>query len=142
MLTEGQAGDADAPELSDSSLSVPDEDGTYTSAADVALYIHVYGHLPNNFISKKEAQALGWRGGSLDDFAPGKCIGGARFGNIEGLLPNARGRVYHECDIDTHHARSRGAKRLVFSNDGLIYYTEDHYESFVLLYGEELLLGG
>ena len=91
----------------------------------------------NNFITKKDAQALGWLGGSLEPYAPGKCIGGSRFGNYEGLLPEADGRTYTECDIDTLGADSRGAKRIVFSNDGLIYYTEDHYKSFELLYGEE-----
>ena len=114
-----------------------DEDGSYTTKDDVALYIHTYGHLPDNFITKKDAQALGWPGGSLDPYAPGKCIGGSRFGNYEGLLPEADGRTYTECDIDTLGADSRGAKRIVFSNDGLIYYTEDHYKSFELLYGEE-----
>lgn len=114
-----------------------DEDGSYTTKDDVALYIHTYGHLPDNFITKKDAQALGWPGGSLEPYAPGKCIGGSRFGNYEGLLPEADGRTYTECDIDTLGADSRGAKRIVFSNDGLIYYTEDHYKSFELLYGEE-----
>lgn len=115
------------------------EDGAYTTKEDVALYIHTYGRLPDNFITKKEAQALGWSGGSLEPYAPGQClcIGGSRFGNYEGLLPEAEGRTYTECDIDTLGARSRGAKRIVFSNDGLIYYTEDHYESFQLLYGDE-----
>ena len=113
------------------------EDGTYTSAEDVALYIHLYGHLPDNFITKKQAEKLGWQGGSLEPYAPGKCIGGSRFGNYEGLLPEKEGRSYTECDIDTLGASRRGAKRIVFSNDGLIYYTEDHYESFTLLYGEE-----
>lgn len=114
-----------------------DEHGTYTSKDDVALYIHIYGHLPDNFITKKDAEALGWSGGSLEKYAPGMCIGGSRFGNYEGLLPEAKGRTYTECDIDTLGAKSRGAKRIVFSNDGLIYYTDDHYESFTLLYGEE-----
>ena len=114
-----------------------DENGTYTTKEDVALYIHTYGKLPSNFITKKEAEALGWTGGSLDRYAPGKCIGGTYFGNYEGLLPTKPGRTYTECDIDTLGARSRGAKRIVFSNDGLIYYTEDHYETFELLYGEE-----
>ena len=86
---------------------------------------------------KKEAQNLGWPGGDLEPYAPGMCVGGSRFGNYEGLLPEAKGRTYTECDIDTLGARSRGAKRIVFSNDGLIYYTEDHYESFELLYGGE-----
>lgn len=113
------------------------EDGTYTSKDDVALYIHTYGHLPDNFITKKEAEKLGWQGGSLEPYAPGKSIGGSRFGNYEGLLPEKDGRTYTECDIDTLGASKRGAKRIVFSNDGLIYYTGDHYETFELLYGEE-----
>lgn len=113
------------------------EDGTYTSKDDVARYIYLYGHLPSNFISKKDAQALGWEGGSLEPYAPGKCIGGSHFGNYEGILPEKDGRSYTECDIDTLGADKRGAKRIVFSNDGLVYYTEDHYETFELLYGEE-----
>lgn len=113
------------------------EDGVYTSKEDVALYIYQYGQLPSNFMTKKEAEELGWEGGSLEPYAPGMCIGGSRFGNYEGLLPEADGRTYTECDIDTLGAEKRGAKRIVFSNDGLIYYTEDHYESFELLYGEE-----
>lgn len=112
------------------------EDGSYTSKEDVALYIYLYGHLPSNFITKKEAEELGWNGGSLEPFAPGKCIGGSHFGNYEGTLPQKEGRSYTECDIDTLGAAKRGAKRIVFSNDGLIYYTEDHYKSFELLYGE------
>ena len=114
-----------------------DENGTYTKKDDVALYIHTYGKLPQNFITKDEAEKLGWTGGSLEPYAPGKCIGGSRFGNYEGLLPKKKGRTYTECDIDTLGKSSRGAKRIVFSNDGLIYYTGDHYEHFTLLYGEE-----
>lgn len=114
-----------------------DEHGAYTTRDDVALYIHLYGRLPENFITKKQAQELGWNGGSLEPYAEGRCIGGSRFGNYEGLLPEKDGRVYTECDIDTLGADSRGAKRIVFSNDGLIYYTDDHYKSFTLLYGAE-----
>lgn len=114
-----------------------DRDGYYTSKEDVALYIHTYGCLPDNFVTKKEAQNAGWPGGGLDDYFYGCSIGGDRFGNYEGLLPKAKGRTYYECDIDTMHAKSRGAKRIVFSSDGLVYYTEDHYEHFELLYGEE-----
>ena len=112
------------------------EDGWYTTREDVALYIHTFGKLPDNFITKNEARELGWEGGGLEDYAPGKSIGGDRFGNYEGLLPKADGRKYTECDIDTMGRDSRGPKRIVFSNDGLIYYTQDHYESFELLYGE------
>ncbi|MBR1907285.1 MAG: ribonuclease [Clostridiales bacterium] len=113
-----------------------DENGTYDSAKDVALYIHTYNKLPPNYITKKEARSLGWSGGSLEDYAPGKCIGGDYYGNYEGQLPEKKGRRYTECDIDTLGKSSRGAKRIVFSNDGLIYYTKDHYKTFTLMYGE------
>ena len=113
-----------------------DPEGSYTTKEDVALYIHTYGELPDNFITKNEARSLGWEGGGLDGYADGMSIGGDYFGNYEGLLPEAKGRTWTECDIDTRHAKSRGPKRIVFSNDGLIYYTGDHYESFELLYGE------
>ena len=99
-----------------------DKIGSYTSKEDVALYIHTYGELPSNFITKKEAERLGWDGGSLEPYAPGKSIGGSYFGNYEGKLPKKK---------------SRGPKRIVYSTDGLIYYTPDHYETFELLYGEE-----
>lgn len=113
------------------------EDGWYSSKEDVALYLHLYGRLPDNFVSKADAQAAGWTGGNVERYTgEGTAIGGSRFGNYEELLPKAEGRTYQECDIDTVGASSRGAKRIVFSNDGLIYYTDDHYESFELLYGE------
>lgn len=109
----------------------PDERGSYTSKEDVALYLHLYGRLPDNFMTKSEARDLGWEGGSLEKYAPGMCIGGDRFGNYEGNLPKGN---YTECDIDTLGASSRGAKRIVFSDDGRIYYTEDHYSTFTQLY--------
>ena len=115
--------------------TVLDKDGIYTSKEDVALYLHQYGELPSNFITKKEAKKLGWSGGSLEDYAPGKSIGGDTFGNREGVLPDYG--KYHECDIDTKGKKKRGAKRIVYSDDGRIYYTDDHYETFELLYGEE-----
>ena len=125
-------------EPSESTTEAPiDENGTYTSKDDVALYIHTYGHLPSNFVTKSEARKKGWEGGSLEDYFPGCSIGGDVFGNREGILPTRKGRTYYECDIDTKGKKSRGAKRIVFSNDGLIYYTDDHYETFTLLYGEE-----
>jgi guanyl-specific ribonuclease Sa len=113
----------------------PDEDGAYTTKDDVAAYIAAYGTLPDNFMTKDEARGLGWSGGGLDEYSYGMCIGGDRFGNYEGLLPEASGRQYYECDVNTLHADERGAERIVFSNDGLVYYTDDHYESFTLLYG-------
>lgn len=134
--TETPAPETEAP-VSETEARYLDPEGVYTSKDDVALYIYLYGELPDNFMTKTEARKLGWESGSLEPFAPGMCIGGDRFGNYEGLLPEANGRTYKECDIDTLYAKSRGAKRIVFSNDGLIYYTEDHYESFELIYPED-----
>ncbi|MGN0334085.1 MAG: ribonuclease domain-containing protein [Lachnospiraceae bacterium] len=113
-----------------------EEDGVYTSKEEVAAYLYRFGHLPSNYITKKEARDLGWISseGNLDEVAPGMSIGGDYFGNYEGILPEDR--EYHECDIDSDGGY-RGAKRIVYSDDRLIYYTEDHYESFELLYGEE-----
>ena len=125
-----------APAEKDSDAPVIDQYGSYTTKEDVALYIHTYGCLPQNFITKDQARQAGWNGGSLEPYCPGMCIGGDSFGNREGLLPKAQGRSWTECDINTLGADSRGAERIVFSNDGLIYYTGDHYESFTLLYGQ------
>ncbi|WP_242846601.1 ribonuclease domain-containing protein [Butyrivibrio sp. LB2008] len=126
-----EAADVEAAEAEQSAPEIA-EDGSYTSKDDVALYIHTYGKLPSNFITKAEAKKLGWTGGGLDEFAEGKCIGGDKFGNNEGKLPD--GKKYKECDIDTLGADSRGAKRIVYSDDGSVYYTDDHYENFEQVY--------
>lgn len=122
----------------ESDETVLDENGSYTSKEDVAAYLHTYGKLPKNFITKKEAKKLGWvsQEGNLDEVAPGMSIGGDYFGNYEGSLPEKDDRDYYECDINFDGGH-RGAERIVYSNDGLIYYTGDHYETFELLYGEE-----
>ncbi len=111
------------------------EIGNYTSKDEVALYIHKYEHLPSNYMSKKEAEAAGWdsKNGTLSDVLPGISIGGSRFGNYDKKLPQKNGRKYYECDID-YTDGYRNAKRIIYSNDGLIYYTDDHYESFEQLY--------
>ncbi len=114
------------------------ENATPTGKDELAAYIHEYGHLPDNFITKKEAKELGWsnKKGNLWDVAYGYSIGGDYYSNYEGTLPEAPGREYYECDVD-YNGGFRNAKRIVFSNDGLIFYTGDHYETFELLYGEE-----
>jgi guanyl-specific ribonuclease Sa len=101
----------------------------------VANYVHKYGTLPNNYITKKQASKLGWKpGGNLWTYAPGKSIGGDIFTNAEKCLPDAKGRVWHECDIN-YNGGHRGADRLLYSNDGLIYGTVDHYQTFTCYYG-------
>ena len=113
------------------------EDGWYNTKDEVALYIHLYNRLPGNYVTKNQAEKKGWQGGSVEKYTgEGTAIGGNRFGNYEGLLPKAKGRSYTECDINTVGKKSRGAERIIFSNDGLVYYTNDHYKSFEQLYGE------
>ena len=110
--------------------NLPTYGSYYYDLTNVVLYLEVYDELPPNYITKSEARELGWEGGSVEKYKEGAAIGGDSFGNREGLLPEADGRSYTECDIDTDGYESRGSRRLVFSNDGLYFYTSDHYESF------------
>ncbi len=121
-------------ETQDNALISYGED--YYTVDDVAYYLAEYEELPPNYMTKKEAEALGWISseGNLWDVAPGACIGGDRFGNYEGLLPKS-GR-YTECDVN-YEGGYRGGERLVFDTDGNIWYTADHYSTFELLYGED-----
>ncbi|MDO4961619.1 MAG: ribonuclease domain-containing protein [Eubacteriales bacterium] len=129
---------AETKEAVDSGISIA-EDGSYTDKDSVALYIATYSHLPGNFIKKNDAKDAGWDSGkgNLDEVCPGMSIGGDRFGNYEGSLPDKKGRKYYECDINYNSKKGyRGAERIIYSNDGLVYYTGDHYKTFELLYGE------
>lgn len=110
----------------------------YSTKEEVAEYIHLYEELPPNYLTKNEARELGWDNekGNLWEVAEGMSIGGDYFGNREGLLPEEPSRDYYEADIN-YQGGYRNSERIVFSNDGLIYYTDDHYESFEHLYGEE-----
>lgn len=96
---------------------------------EVAAYYRLYGKLPSNYITKSKAQNLGWVSskGNLWEVAPGKSIGGDRFGNYEGQLPE--NTTYIECDVN-YHGGFRGTERLIIGKNGKIYYTNDHYETF------------
>ena len=137
-VSEEDVSEGDVSERDVSEGDVPDEDGWYHDKDTVALYIHLYDHLPGNYLTKSEAEELGWDSskGNLDEVAPGMSIGGNKFGNREGLLPKDKGRTYYECDVN-YEGGYRGGERIVYSSDGLIYYTEDHYENFELLYTKE-----
>lgn len=107
----------------------------YFTPEEVSLYLYAFGCLPPNYLTKDEAKDMGWVSseGNLWEIGYGFCIGGDTFGNREGLLPNAKDRKWYECDVN-YEGGFRGSERLVFSTDGLIYYTFDHYETFELLY--------
>lgn len=111
------------------------EDGFYSTHEDVAEYIHKYNKLPRNYITKKEAAEMGWDSdkGNLWEVTDQMSIGGDIFGNREGRLPKAKGRKWYECDV-SYNGGYRGSERILYSNDGLIYYTKDHYETFTQLY--------
>lgn len=115
-----------------------EEDKSYNSKEEVALYINTYDKLPKNYIKKKQAIELGWESskGNLWDVTDKMSIGGDYFGNREKKLPVKKDRSYYECDIN-YQGGYRGSERLVYSDDGLIYYTGDHYNNFELLYGDE-----
>lgn len=139
--TGTEAWEVSGPEESADAQFTVSEGESYTSKEEVALYLHLYGALPSNFITKKEAEALGWKkeqgeAGELQNVAPGKSIGGDRFGNYEKLLPEKKGRKYFECDIN-YAKGTRGAERIIYSDDGLIFYTGDHYKTFEQLYPED-----
>ncbi|MCX5843357.1 MAG: ribonuclease [Deltaproteobacteria bacterium] len=106
-----------------------------TSFHEVADYIKKYNRLPDNFITKKDAGTLGWNPskGNLWAVAPGKSIGGDVFRNREKKLPVKRGRIWYEADID-YQGGKRGKDRILFSSDGLIYKTEDHYRTFTRMH--------
>lgn len=120
------------PQAEEASIDV---NGSYTTPEDVALYLHIYGELPDNFMTKKEAEALGWdsKKGNLWEVAEGMSIGGDTFGNYEGNLPEEEGLTYRECDVN-YEGGYRGSERIIYSNQGDIYYTADHYETFAELY--------
>lgn len=111
------------------------EDGIYTRPEEVAEYIHIYEKLPSNYLTKKQAMDLGWESskGNLWDVRDKGVIGGDKFGNREGLLPKKKGRTWYECDVN-YEGGYRGGERIVYSNDGLIFYTNDHYKTFEQLY--------
>ena len=104
-------------------------------AQRIADYIFEYGRLPDNFIRKQEAERLGWdsRFNYLSDVAPGKSIGGDRFGNYEERLPVVPGRKYYEADC-YYKSGKRNAYRIIYSNDGHVWFTGDHYSTFVELF--------
>ena len=105
------------------------EDGQYCTPNEVAAYIKHYHKLPSNYITKKEARSLGWEGGPLKNYAPGKSIGGDVFTNRQHVLPDSDDK-YIECDINAN-GTSRGAERIVYnSGDFKVYYTDDHYNTF------------
>ena len=124
--------DTDDSSAAESTPFIPTEGGYYYDLENVVLYIEYYGELPDNYITKDEARALGWKGGTPERYLEGSAIGGDRFGNREGLLPKGN---YTECDLNTLGEDERGAERLVFS-DTEYYYTEDHYESFTQVWVE------
>jgi len=103
-----------------------------TAQQNVVNYLRQYHRLPDFYITKRKARQSGWdpRTGNLCQVMPGKAIGGDRYNNREKLLPAAPDRQWYEADINYHCGR-RASDRLLYSSDGLIYVTLDHYKTFL-----------
>lgn len=133
---ENKVSPEDEEDASEEEAEIPEETiseyGEYSDPYEVAEYLYTYHHLPSNYITKDEAEDLGWNSskGNLWDVAEGMSIGGDRFGNYEKQLPKGN---YHECDVN-YEGGFRGSERLIYSDEFEIYYTQDHYESFIQLY--------
>ena len=136
-LSDDYDGGQDAVESEEQTEVETEFELPVTDPQQIVNYLDIYGELPENFITKKEARALGWDSSYnyVGDVAPGKSIGGDRFGNYEGQLPEQKGRKWFECDAN-YKGRKRGAERVLFSSDGLYFYTDDHYNTFTQLYPE------
>ncbi len=119
-----------APEIPEEQADLPKEGEAYYDLQNVVLYLELYHKLPDNYITKDEARALGGEGGSVEDYKKGAAIGGDYFGNYESILPKPGKGGYRECDIDTKDYKNRGSRRLIYTEDGQYYYSSDHYESF------------
>lgn len=137
---QGTAGDitsvtAGKKQTEEPAKTQTEESGPITDPQEIADYIFAHGQLPDNFITKEEAKALGWDSGRnyVGDVAPGKSIGGDRFGNYQGQLPKAKGRKFYECDVN-YKGKKRGEERIIYSSDGHVWYTKDHYETFEELF--------
>ena len=116
--------DTEAPEGTE-------EPGPIIEPQRIADYIFEHGELPENFITKQEAKDLGWDSyvNYVSDVAPGMSIGGDYFGNYQGKLPRVKGRKYYEADC-WYTGGKRNQYRIIYSNDGHVWYTEDHYNTF------------
>lgn len=112
-----------------------DEYDEFLTVDEVAAYIHKFGKLPCNYLTKDEAKECGWtsKKDNLGEVMPGCAIGGDSFGNREGKLPVAEGREWFECDVNTVDGK-RSDERICYSNDGLIFYTPDNHKTFEQLY--------
>lgn len=113
------------------SASTSEDIEQLTKQDRVISYLREHQRLPSFYITKKQARAEGWEpsSGNLCSVLPGKAIGGDRFSNREKRLPQKAKRVWREADINYRCGR-RQADRLIYSNDGLIYVTRDHYRNF------------
>lgn len=131
----GEDSEDEKNENEDSQKTKLEKDGTYTDKDDVIRYIHEYGHLPSNYITKKEARDLGWSDSAdnLAEVAPGKSIGGDEYGNSDKMLPEEEGRVFYECDVNVEPGE-RGEEKVIYTNDGQIFYTGDNMETFEQVY--------
>ncbi|MFT3904446.1 MAG: ribonuclease domain-containing protein [Niabella sp.] len=126
--TSPQASEKTSSRTADNSSQKIDK---LTSEKVVVPYLKINGKLPDYYVTKKEALEKGWvaANGNLCNVLPGKAIGGDVFSNREGNLPRKQGRRWYEADLN-YNCGLRNADRVLFSSDGLVYVTYDHYKTF------------
>ncbi|MBR4283798.1 MAG: ribonuclease [Anaerotignum sp.] len=107
-------------------------DGTKDGAGGADVWLKVVGKLPPNYISYSDAKKLGWnrKKGNLNQVAPGRMLTRGRCWNDDGHLPESPGRIWYEADIN-YKWGYRGNDRILYSNDGLIFVTYNHYKTFI-----------
>lgn len=91
-----------------------------------------FNQLPPYYIPIADARAAGWkaRKGNLATVAPNRMLTKGIYNNDDGHLPDAAGRIWYEADINYTSGR-RGLERILYSNDGLVFITRDHYVTFI-----------
>lgn len=113
------------PELSKNTGNIDE----LTSENVVINFVKANKKLPDYYVTKSEAKKNGWvpSKGNLCDVLPGKAIGGDKFSNREKNLPG--NDQYFEADVN-YNCGNRNADRIVFTKNGEVYLTKDHYKSF------------
>lgn len=133
---ENRPHDAASSRISSQTETLSNRDiSVLTQQQKVADYLHQHQRLPAYYLRKNEARKQGWdpASGNLCNILPGRAIGGDHFSNRENVLPDQPGRRWFEADVN-YQCGHRGSDRMLYSSDGLIYVTHDHYRHMEQIY--------
>lgn len=127
--TDNQQNETKTEVLKPINPNLKDDISVITKAETVISYVKTNHHLPDFYLTKNEAKKQGWNPskGNLCEVLPGKAIGGDYFNNREKQLPSSE--KYFEADVN-YNCGNRNADRIIFTKNGDVYLTTDHYKSF------------